>query len=80
MIQMNYLKNRNRLTEFENKFMVTKGERLEDGINQEFRINIYIPLYIGGGNGNPPQSSCLENPMDRGSWGTTVHGVAKSLT
>ena len=31
-----------------------------------------------GGNGNPLQCSCLENPMDRGAWGATVHGVAKS--
>ena len=30
------------------------------------------------GNGNPLQYSCLENPMDRGSWQATVHGVAKS--
>ena len=30
------------------------------------------------GNGNPPQYSCLENPMDRGDWWATVHGVAKS--
>ena len=30
----------------------------------------------GEGNGNPPQDSCLENPMDRGSWQVTVHGVA----
>ena len=28
----------------------------------------------GGGNGNPLQYSCLENPMDRGVWGATVHG------
>ena len=34
----------------------------------------------GGGNGNPPQYSCLENPMDRGAWRATVHGVAKSQT
>ena len=34
----------------------------------------------GGGNGNPLQYSCLENPMDRGAWGGTVHGVAKSWT
>ena len=34
----------------------------------------------GGGNGNPLQYSCLENPMDRGAWGVTVHGVAKSRT
>ena len=31
----------------------------------------------GGGHGNPLQRSCLENPMDRGAWGATVHGVAK---
>ena len=30
--------------------------------------------------GNPLQYSCLENPIDRGAWGTTVHGVAKSWT
>ena len=31
----------------------------------------------GEGNGNPLQYSCLENPMDRGAWRDTVHGVAK---
>jgi len=30
------------------------------------------------GNGNPLQYSCLENPMDRGAWRVTVHGVKKS--
>ena len=34
----------------------------------------------GGGHGNPLQYSCLENPMDRGTWWATVHGVAKSQT
>ena len=34
----------------------------------------------GEGNGNPLQDSCLENPMDRGAWWATVHGVAKSRT
>ena len=29
-------------------------------------------------NHNPLQYSCLKNPMDRGAWWTTVHGVAKS--
>ena len=29
------------------------------------------------GNGNPLQSSCLRNPMDRGAWWATVHGVAR---
>ena len=32
----------------------------------------------GGGNGNPLQYRCLENPMDRGAWWATVHGVPKS--
>ena len=34
----------------------------------------------GKGNGNPLRYSCLENPMDGGSWKATVHGVAKSQT
>ena len=34
----------------------------------------------GGGYGNPLQYSCLENPMDRGAWQSTVHGVAQSRT
>ena len=34
----------------------------------------------GGGNGDPLQYSCLENPMDRGAWWAAVHGVAKNQT
>ena len=34
----------------------------------------------GGVNGNPLKYSCLENPMDRGAWQATVHGVTKSWT
>ena len=34
----------------------------------------------GGGNGNPLWYSCLENPIDKGSWQATVHGVTKSWT
>ena len=34
----------------------------------------------GEGHGNPFQYSCLENPMDRGVWWATVHGVTKSQT
>ena len=33
----------------------------------------------GEGNGNPPQYSCLENPMDRGAWWATVHRVTREL-
>ena len=32
----------------------------------------------GGGRDNPLQYSCLENPMDRGAWQATVHGVEES--
>ena len=41
---------------------------------------VHIPVLgraPGEGNGNPLQYSCLENPLDRGSWRATVHGVAR---
>ena len=34
----------------------------------------------GGAHGNGLQYTCLENPMDRGAWWATVHGVAESRT
>ena len=34
----------------------------------------------GGGNGNPPQYSCLGNPTDRETWWATLHGITKSQT
>ena len=34
----------------------------------------------GGGNGNPLQYSCLENPMEGGTWWAAVHRVTKSRT
>ena len=37
-------------------------------------------LCIGGGNGNPLQCSCLENPRDGGAWWAVVYGVAQSWT
>ena len=41
-------------------------------------VNILLLLpFCGEGNGNPLQYSCLENPMDRGAWQTTVHGAAR---
>ena len=33
---------------------------------------------LGEGNGNPLQYFCLENPMERGAWRATVHGVSES--
>ena len=36
--------------------------------------------FIGEGNGNPLQCSCLENPRDRGAWWAAVYGVAQNRT
>ena len=54
---------------------------------KEFTCNAGDPGSIPGsgkspgeGNGYPLQDSVLENPMDRGGWWATVHGVAKSQT
>ena len=52
------------------------------GNARDFRDSGSIPglgRFPGGGNGNPHQYSCLENPMDRGVWQAAVHGVAKSM-
>ena len=54
---------------------------------KEFACNAGDPGLIsgserssGGGNGNSIQYSCLENPMEKGTYWATVHGVAKSQT
>ena len=39
-----------------------------------------LERYPGEGNDNPLQYSCLGNPVDRGTWQATVHGVEKSQT
>ena len=36
--------------------------------------------FPGGRRGKPLQYSCLGNPMDKGAWPTTIHGVTKSRT
>ena len=41
------------------------------------RLHFHFSLsYIGEGNGNPLQCSCLENPRDGGAWWAAIHGVA----
>ena len=45
MIQISLFKNRNKVTDVENKFMVTNGEK-RGGINQEVEIDMYTLLYI----------------------------------
>ena len=45
------------------------------------RLHFHFSLsYIGEGNGNPLQCSCLENPRDRGAWWAAVYGVTRSWT
>ena len=55
-----------------------------DSVVKNLPANIADPGLIpgsgrssGGGNDNPLQCSCLENPMKRGAWGATVHGVTE---
>ena len=55
-----------------------------DSVGKESACNVEDPGLIPGsersseeGNGNPPQYSCLENSMDRGAWGATVHGLQR---
>ena len=42
------------------------------------RFNPWVGKILRGGNGNPLQHSCWDNPMDRGVWWATVHRVATS--
>ena len=58
-----------------------------DSDGKESACNVGDPDLISGskrspgeGSGNPLQYSCLENPVDRGAWQTTVCGVTKSQT
>ena len=44
----------------------------------KIKISSFIG-YVGEGNGNPLQYSCLENPMDGGAWWATVYGVAQAI-
>ena len=49
-------------------------------IYRDKKISGCLGLVDREGNGNPLQCSFLENPLDRGAWQATVHGVAKSRT
>jgi len=43
-----------------------------------FTSKMVVMIVSGGGNGNPLQYSCLENPRDTGAWWAAVYGVAQS--
>ena len=49
-----------------------------DACSAEATGSIHVSgKFPGEGNGNSLQYSCLENPMDRGGWRATVHGIEK---
>ena len=58
--------------------------RKESACNAGATVDIDLILGLGrspgGEHGNPLQYSCLGNPMDRGAWQATIHGVTKSWT
>ena len=58
------------------KKISVRGEYLSWNLTKENKV----ALCIGGGNGNPLQCSCLDNPRDGGAWWAAVRGVAKSRT
>ena len=64
-----------------NKGIVIKNKSVSDKNNisdsTTLKIKISKSQFFGEGNGDPLQYSCLGNPMDRGAWQATVHGVAK---
>ena len=45
-----------------------------------FLLTVFSQIFVGEGNGNPLQCSCLANPMDGGAWWAAVHGVSCSRT
>ena len=55
-------------------------EKILPAIQETWVQSLGLGRSPGEGNGNPFQYSYLENPMDRGAWWATVHGVRKSQT
>ena len=55
------------------------GYTVIDKWHRAVNFKITAQLYKGEGNGNPLQYSCLGNPMDRGAWWATAHGIPKEL-
>ena len=49
------------------------------GVRHDFTFHFSLS-WIGEGNGNPLQCSCLENPRDGGAWWAAVYGVSQSWT
>ena len=58
---------------------VVKNPPANSGVAGDAGLNPVSGRSPGGGNGNSLQYSCLKNPVDRGAWQPTVHGVTKEL-
>ena len=60
--------------------LVVKNPPTRTGDIRDMGSFLGLRRYPGGGHGNPLQCSCLENPMNRGTWRAIVHRVTKSQT
>ena len=60
--------------------LVVKNPYAKAGDVRKVGLILWSGRSPGGGRGNPLQYSCLENPMNRGTWHGTVPGVTKSQT
>ena len=60
--------------------LVAKNPSASAGDLRDLSSILGLERSPGGGNGYSLQFSCWENPMDRGTWQATAHGVAKSQT
>ena len=59
---------------------MVKNPPTNAGESRDVEFDPWIEMTPLGGNSNPLQYSCLGNPMDRGAWWATVHGVSRSQT
>ena len=57
--------------------LVIKNPPANVGDVRDVGLSLWLGRYPGEEHCNPLQYSCLRNPMDRGTWQATVHGVAE---
>ena len=63
------------------KFLLFQFSPTPSDYIKEDSVSLVVSFFLDGeGNGSSLQYSCLENPMDRGAWRASVHGVTKSWT
>ena len=58
---------------------MVKNPPADAGDARDMDLILGLGRYPGEENGNPLKYSCLKNPIDRGAWQATGHGVAKEL-